>query len=134
MSSRATRWRASRSTRAPLVSAGVASALVPSPVEAHAANVDRATSAAGRQDLGCMGANPNKRLMLRGHAQQSANDGLGRAPMADLPFLPDHTPSAVPIHALQSSEWRDWIESRPETLKRLAAAHDFQAQNARILL
>jgi leucyl aminopeptidase len=54
--------------------------------------------------------------------------------MTKLPFLPDSAASAVPIHAIRSHEWRDWIESRPETVKRLAAAHDFQAQNGRILL
>jgi leucyl aminopeptidase len=50
-----------------------------------------------------------------------------------LPFLTDSVP-AIPIHALRSSEWRAWVEGRPEGLKRLATAHDFQAQNGRILL
>jgi|CXWL01.1.fsa_nt_gi leucyl aminopeptidase len=51
-----------------------------------------------------------------------------------LPFLTDTTATAVPIHALRSNEWRAWLESRPDALKRLTAAHDFQAQNGRILL
>jgi len=50
-----------------------------------------------------------------------------------LPFL-DKDASAVPIHALRSSEWRTWIERHSDTLQRMAAAHDFQAQNGRILL
>lgn len=51
-----------------------------------------------------------------------------------LPFLSDANGSAVPIHAIRSSEWGQWAERHSETLRRLAAAHDFQAQNARILL
>ncbi len=54
--------------------------------------------------------------------------------MPTLPFLTDSAAQAVPIHALRSGEWKDWIESRPENLKRLARAHDFQAQSGRILL
>jgi leucyl aminopeptidase len=54
--------------------------------------------------------------------------------MTSLPFLGDAAALAVPIYVLRSGEWRQWIEARPETLKRLAAAHDFQAQNGRILL
>lgn len=54
--------------------------------------------------------------------------------MSKLPFLNDGAASAVPIHALRTSEWKTWIESRPEVLKRLATAHDFQAQGGRILL
>lgn len=54
--------------------------------------------------------------------------------MPNLPFLTDSAAQAVPIHALRSGEWKEWIESRPEALKRLALAHDFQAQNGRILL
>ena len=38
------------------------------------------------------------------------------------------------IHAIRTGEWSQWIERHSETLRRLAAAHDFQAQNARILL
>jgi len=53
--------------------------------------------------------------------------------MADLPYLTE-TAAAVPIHALRASEWSQWIERHSETLRRLAAAHDFQAQNGRILL
>jgi leucyl aminopeptidase len=54
--------------------------------------------------------------------------------MQDLPFLTDAAAPAVPIHAIRTSEWRQWLESRPEALKRLAKAHDFQAQSGRILL
>ena len=54
--------------------------------------------------------------------------------MADLPFLTDTATATVPIHAMRSGEWRDWIERHAENLRRLAAAHDFQAQNGRILL
>ena len=54
--------------------------------------------------------------------------------MITLPFLADSGAPAVPIHALRTSEWSHWIERHSETLRRLAAAHDFQAQNARILL
>lgn len=54
--------------------------------------------------------------------------------MTSLPFLIDKDAPAVPIHAIRSSEWAQWIERHSETLRRLAAAHDFQAQNARILL
>lgn len=51
----------------------------------------------------------------------------------NLPFL-NEDEAAVPIHAIRSRDWPDWIERHSETLRRLAAAHDFQAQNARILL
>jgi leucyl aminopeptidase len=54
--------------------------------------------------------------------------------MTDLPFLTDTASATVPIHAMRSGEWRDWIERHAENLRRLAAAHDFQAQNGRILL
>jgi leucyl aminopeptidase len=54
--------------------------------------------------------------------------------MADLPFLTNGDAAAVPIHVIRSSEWSEWIERHSETLRRMAAAHDFQAQNARILL
>ena len=54
--------------------------------------------------------------------------------MTPLPFLPDSNAPAIPIHALRSSEWRHWIERHSETLRTLAAAHDFMAQNGRILL
>ncbi|UPT63981.1 MAG: leucyl aminopeptidase family protein [Hyphomonadaceae bacterium JAD_PAG50586_4] len=54
--------------------------------------------------------------------------------MTNLPFLTDKDAPAVPIHAIRASEWGQWIERHSETLRRLAAAHDFQAQNARILL
>ncbi len=54
--------------------------------------------------------------------------------MTALPFLADSDAPAVPIHALRTSEWGHWIERHSETLRTLAAAHDFQAQNGRILL
>ena len=53
--------------------------------------------------------------------------------MANLPFLQDSNASAVPIHVIRSGEWRQWIERHSETLRRMAAAHDFQAQNGRSL-
>lgn len=54
--------------------------------------------------------------------------------MANLPFLKNSDAPAVPVHVIRTSEWSQWIERHSETLRRLAAAHDFQAQNARILL
>ncbi len=54
--------------------------------------------------------------------------------MTELPFLADAAAPATPIHAIRASEWPQWLEGRPEALRKLAAAHDFQAQNARILL
>jgi leucyl aminopeptidase len=51
----------------------------------------------------------------------------------NLPFLTDE-PSAVPIHVLRTGEWRHWIERHSDTLRRLASAYDFQAQNGRILV
>jgi leucyl aminopeptidase len=54
--------------------------------------------------------------------------------MTNLPFLTDTATATVPIFAMHSGEWRDWIERHAENLRRLAAAHDFQAQNGRILL
>ncbi len=54
--------------------------------------------------------------------------------MTDLPFLSDKEAAAVPIHVLRTSEWRHWIEGHSGSVGRLAAAHDFQAQNGRILL
>ncbi|MBX9745952.1 MAG: leucyl aminopeptidase family protein, partial [Hyphomonadaceae bacterium] len=54
--------------------------------------------------------------------------------MQSLPFITDSAAPTVPIHALRTSEWKAWAEGRPENLKRLAQAHDFQAQNGRILL
>jgi leucyl aminopeptidase len=52
----------------------------------------------------------------------------------NLPFLGDKDAPSVPIHVLRSGEWSAWIEAHSETLRRLATAHDFQAQNGRILL
>jgi leucyl aminopeptidase len=54
--------------------------------------------------------------------------------MTSLPFLTDKNAPAVPIHVLRTGEWSQWIERHSESLRRLAAAHDFQAQNGRILL
>jgi leucyl aminopeptidase len=54
--------------------------------------------------------------------------------MTSLPFLTDKNAPAAPIHVLRSNEWSSWIEGHAESLRRLAAAHDFQAQNGRILL
>lgn len=54
--------------------------------------------------------------------------------MTDLPFLSDSSAAATPIHVLRTGEWSHWIERHSDTLRRLAAAHDFQAQNGRILL
>ena len=54
--------------------------------------------------------------------------------MTNLPFLTDAATATVPIFAMRTGEWRDWIERHAENLRRLAAAHDFQAQNGRILL
>lgn len=51
-----------------------------------------------------------------------------------LPFLPDASAHSTPIHAMRTSDWPQWIERHGENVKRLAAAHDFQAQNGRILL
>ncbi|MBL8544374.1 MAG: leucyl aminopeptidase family protein [Hyphomonadaceae bacterium] len=51
-----------------------------------------------------------------------------------LPFATDKPITAVPIHAIRASEWPQWIERHSESLRRLAAAHDFQAQNGRVLL
>lgn len=50
-----------------------------------------------------------------------------------LPFLADDT-AAIPIHVLRTSEWRPWSERHSETLRRLASAYDFQAQNGRMLV
>ncbi|HVY84626.1 MAG TPA: leucyl aminopeptidase family protein [Caulobacterales bacterium] len=54
--------------------------------------------------------------------------------MDSLPFISDSFRPAVPIHALRAGEWPQWLESRSETLRRLAAAHDFKGQSGRILL
>ncbi|MCX7357973.1 MAG: leucyl aminopeptidase family protein [Alphaproteobacteria bacterium] len=54
--------------------------------------------------------------------------------MANLPFLKDSNAPAVPIEIIRTGEWGQWVERHSQTLRRLAAAHDFQAQNARILL
>ena len=54
--------------------------------------------------------------------------------MTNLPFLTAADAPAVPIHVIRTGEWSQWIERHSETLRRLTAAHDFQAQNGRILL
>jgi leucyl aminopeptidase len=54
--------------------------------------------------------------------------------MTNLPFLTDSNAPAVPIEIIRTGEWGQWAERHSETLRRMAAAHDFQAQNARILL
>ncbi|MGE0044629.1 MAG: M17 family metallopeptidase [Hyphomonadaceae bacterium] len=54
--------------------------------------------------------------------------------MSDLPFILDQSQSAAPIHAMRPAEWAAWIENRADSLKRLAAAQDFRAQAARILV
>ena len=55
--------------------------------------------------------------------------------MTNLPFL-DRLRRTAPFRSMsmRTGEWSDWIERHSETLRRLAAAHDFQAQNGRILL
>ncbi|MDZ4692720.1 leucyl aminopeptidase family protein [Terricaulis sp.] len=53
--------------------------------------------------------------------------------MTNLPFITDSA-NAVPIHAIRAADWKGWIERHSETLRRLATALDFQAQNARIML
>ena len=45
----------------------------------------------------------------------------------NLPFLTDA--DAIPIHVLRTGEWRHWAERHSDTLRRLASAYDFQAQN-----
>ena len=50
------------------------------------------------------------------------------------PFLSESNTPAVPIHVLRTGEWAHWIERHSDVLQRLAAAHDFRAQNGRILL
>lgn len=54
--------------------------------------------------------------------------------MTNLPFLDNGGAQATPIHAIRTGDWSEWIERHSETLRRLAAAHDFAAQNGRILL
>ena len=51
-----------------------------------------------------------------------------------LPFLNGGDASTTPIHAIRTGEWSQWVERHSEMLRRLAAAHDFAAQNGRILL
>ena len=54
--------------------------------------------------------------------------------MGDLPFISSAGANATPIHVLRTSEWKQWLEGRSDALKQLAGAHDFKAQNGRILL
>ncbi|MBS0384545.1 MAG: leucyl aminopeptidase family protein [Proteobacteria bacterium] len=51
-----------------------------------------------------------------------------------LPFLSGGDASTTPIHAIRTGEWSTWVERHSDVLRRLAAAHDFTAQNGRILL
>ena len=53
--------------------------------------------------------------------------------MLDSVFITD-TDHTVPIHLIRSGDWSAWAERAAESLRRLAAVHDFQAQNGRILL
>ncbi|MCR6645955.1 MAG: leucyl aminopeptidase family protein [Terricaulis sp.] len=54
--------------------------------------------------------------------------------MTSLPFLADPAAPATPIHILRTSEWGPWIEAHSETLRRMALAQDFKAQNGRSLV
>jgi leucyl aminopeptidase len=54
--------------------------------------------------------------------------------MTDIPFIESPAASAIPIHALRTSEWEAWITARPDSLRTFAATHDFKAQNGRILI
>lgn len=54
--------------------------------------------------------------------------------MTDIPLLDSPVPAAIPIHALRTGEWEAWIATRADSLKKLAVANDFRAQNGRILL
>ena len=51
-----------------------------------------------------------------------------------LPFLNGGEASTAPIHAIRTAEWSQWVERHSEMVRKLAAAHDFSAQNGRILL
>src|SRR5215475_2282599 len=51
-----------------------------------------------------------------------------------LPFLNGADASTTPIHAIRTGEWSQWIERHSEMLRKLTQAHDFAAQNGRILL
>jgi leucyl aminopeptidase len=59
---------------------------------------------------------------------------LKKTDMTDLPLIDAPAPSAIPVHALRTSEWESWSAARSDSLRKLAAAHDFRAQNGRILL
>lgn len=54
--------------------------------------------------------------------------------MTDIPLLDSPVAAAIPIHALRTDEWEAWIGTRADSLKTFATAHDFRAQNGRILL
>ena len=54
--------------------------------------------------------------------------------MTDIPLLDSPVPAAIPIQALRTGEWEGWIATRADSLKKLAVANDFRAQNGRILL
>ena len=49
-------------------------------------------------------------------------------------FLDAPADRATPIHPIRAGDWTKWSEQRPDTLRALAAAHDFKGQAARILL
>lgn len=53
--------------------------------------------------------------------------------MTVLPFAAAEA-SAIPIHVLRTGSWRHWSETHSETLRRMAAAYDFRAQNGRMLV
>lgn len=54
--------------------------------------------------------------------------------MTELPLIDSPAASAIPVHALRTNEWDVWIGSKADSLRKLAMAHDFKAQNGRILL
>ncbi len=54
--------------------------------------------------------------------------------MADLPFLDAADAPTTPIHAIRRGAWSDWAERHSETLRRIAATHDFRAQHGRTLI
>ena len=49
-------------------------------------------------------------------------------------FLDTPNDPATPIHPIRAADWSKWIDTRPATLRTLAAAHDFKGQAGRILL
>lgn len=53
--------------------------------------------------------------------------------MTDSPLI-ERSAGAVPVHAVRMSEWESFAAARADSLRRLAAAHDFRGQQGRILL